>query len=135
LTAVAPHRHRIRVRYGECDEQGVVFNAHYLAYVDDTLDTWLRMLERPYQTYGWDMMVKHAELTWHAPASVAELLDIDAEVVRWGTTSLDVRFDGAVGDRPVFTAVLTYVGVAPGTTDPVPPPDPIRRLLRATGAT
>ena len=32
------------VRYGECDQQGVVFNAHYLAYVDDALDQWLRVL-------------------------------------------------------------------------------------------
>ena len=24
----------LRVRYHECDQQGVVFNAHYLAYAD-----------------------------------------------------------------------------------------------------
>jgi acyl-CoA thioester hydrolase len=124
-----PHRHRIRVRYGECDEQGVVFNAHYLAYVDDALDTWLRALERPYTSYGWDMMVKHAEITWNGPARVAEVIEITAEVVRWGTTSLDIRFDGAIDERPVFTAVLTYVGVEPGTTTPTPPPEVVRRHL------
>jgi len=26
------YRHTVRVRYGECDMQSVVFNAHYLAY-------------------------------------------------------------------------------------------------------
>jgi acyl-CoA thioester hydrolase len=126
---MAPHRHRIRVRYGECDEQGVVFNAHYLAYVDDTMDTWLRQMDRPYQEHGWDLMVKRAELTWHNPARVADVLDVVAVVTRWGSTSLDLQFDGSVGDRPVFTAVLTYVGVAPGTTTPVPPPDAVRRHL------
>jgi acyl-CoA thioester hydrolase len=126
---VARHRHHIRVRYGECDEQGVVFNAHYLAYVDDTMDTWLRALDQPYTSYGWDMMVKRAELVWHGPARVAEVLDIDAEVVRWGSTSLDIRYDGAVDGRPVFTAVLTYVGVAPGTTVPVAAPEVIRGHL------
>ena len=30
------------VRYGECDQQGVVFNAHYMAYCDDASDRWLR---------------------------------------------------------------------------------------------
>ena len=30
----APLRHRLRVRYGECDAQGVVFNAPYLAWFD-----------------------------------------------------------------------------------------------------
>jgi acyl-CoA thioesterase FadM len=29
------YRHTIRVRYGECDMQRVVFNAHYFAYCDD----------------------------------------------------------------------------------------------------
>jgi acyl-CoA thioester hydrolase len=124
-----PHRHRIRVRYGECDQQGVVFNAHYLAYVDDTLDHWLRELDRPYTDYGWDMMVKHAEITWSGPARVAEVIEIDAEVVRWGSTSLDIAFDGAIDGRAVFRAVLTYVGVAPGTTTPTPPPDVVRRHL------
>jgi len=33
-----PYRHSIRVRYGEVDRQGVVFNAHYMAYMDDALE-------------------------------------------------------------------------------------------------
>ena len=31
------HTHRLRVRYGECDPQGVVFNAQYFAYFDVVL--------------------------------------------------------------------------------------------------
>lgn len=34
--------HRVRVRYGDCDMQGVVFNANYVAYVDDAMDMWLQ---------------------------------------------------------------------------------------------
>src|SRR6266513_1939321 len=33
-TAAAPLAYKLRVRYGECDPQGVVFNANYLAYFD-----------------------------------------------------------------------------------------------------
>ena len=33
----APFVHRLRVRYGECDAQGVVFNANYLMYFDVAL--------------------------------------------------------------------------------------------------
>ena len=36
------YRHALRVRYGECDMQQVVFNANYLAYIDDAIDTWMR---------------------------------------------------------------------------------------------
>ena len=32
-----PFTHHLRVRYAECDAQGVVFNAHYLAYFDTSL--------------------------------------------------------------------------------------------------
>ena len=32
---------QIRVRYAECDLQGVVFNANYLVYVDDIIERWL----------------------------------------------------------------------------------------------
>lgn len=30
------------VRYSECDQQGVVFNAHYLAYADEAVEHVLR---------------------------------------------------------------------------------------------
>jgi len=30
----APFVHRLRVRWSECDPQGIVFNAHYLAFFD-----------------------------------------------------------------------------------------------------
>ena len=32
-----PFTHRLRVRYAECDLQGVLFNANYLAYIDHTI--------------------------------------------------------------------------------------------------
>ena len=35
-------RHRFRVRYVDCDAQRVMHNAHYLAYVDDAVDSWFR---------------------------------------------------------------------------------------------
>ena len=56
-------------------------------------------------------------------------VDIDVVVTRWGTTSLDVGFTGTIGERALFRATVTYVGVEPGTTTPVPPPDEVRSLL------
>ena len=32
-----PFIYRLRVRYSECDLQGVLFNANYLAYIDHTI--------------------------------------------------------------------------------------------------
>ena len=55
-----PFRHELRVRYGEVDMQGHVFNAHYLAFVDDTLNAWLRKALGDYQAAGFDMVLKSA---------------------------------------------------------------------------
>jgi acyl-CoA thioester hydrolase len=125
----APFRHEVRVRYGEVDVQGHVFNAHYLAYVDDALDQWLRAALGGDYTDRLDMVVKKAELTWAGGAGFGDVLAVDVAVRRWGTTSFDVGFAGSVGERPVFDAVLTYVSVAPGTLDPAPVPDDVRAAL------
>ena len=109
--------------------QGVVFNAHYLAYCDDAVDTWLRTLGANFERSGWDIMLKKATIEWQGPAGIGDTLDIDVGVTRWGNTSLDVGFTGTVGDRAVFTATITYVGVAWGTKTPMAPPPEVRALL------
>jgi acyl-CoA thioester hydrolase len=123
--------HRVRVRYGEVDMQRVVFNAHYLAYCDDAVECWLQALDVQVGEIGWDFMLKKATIEWQGTATVHETIDIGVEVTRWGTTSFDVTFTGAVRDRPVFTNVITYVGVKLGTLDTMPPPDEVKRVLSA----
>ena len=70
-----------------------------------------------------------AVVDWQGSATVGEDLEIAVGVARWGNTSFDVGFAGAVGDRPVFVATLTYVGVKVGTKQPMPPPPEVRALL------
>jgi YbgC/YbaW family acyl-CoA thioester hydrolase len=127
------YRHEIRVRYGEVDMQRIVFNAHYLAYVDDASDSWMRsMFDGSFEDAGFDFVLKRADVTWHGTATIGEVIAIDVTPTRWGTTSFDVTFDGAVGDRPVFTAVVTYVSVTPGTTTAVPTPEHVRASIDAS---
>jgi acyl-CoA thioester hydrolase len=123
---MAPYVHHVRVRYGECDMQRVVFNAHYLAYCDDAADWWFRSLGALLEGGAWDVMVKKATVTWRGAARVHDDLAIAVSVSRWGTSSFDVRFEGTVGDLSVFTAELTYVAVSTGTTQPVRVPDEFR---------
>ena len=119
----------IRVRYGEVDRQGVVFNAHYLAYLDDVSDSWLRTLDADFESTGWELMLRRADLTWHGPAGVHDELVVTAEVARWGTTSFDMAFDVRVEDRVVLTATVYYVGVSVGDHEPMVPPQAIRAHL------
>jgi acyl-CoA thioester hydrolase len=117
---------QIRVRYNECDVQGVVFNANYLVYVDETLDRWIT------DTLGEDaidMVVQKATVEWHGPARRGELLELVPRIVRWGNTSYDMVVEGSVGDRRVFTATMVYINVVPGTKTPTPVPDHVRAAL------
>jgi YbgC/YbaW family acyl-CoA thioester hydrolase len=131
VTEVDPagYRHEIHVRYGEVDMQRVVFNSHYLAYCDDAVENWLKHLGVKVADFGWDFMLKRATIEWQGSATVNDRLDIDVAIDRWGKTSFDVGFTGAVGEEPVFTCTITYVGVELGTLNPVPPPPALRARL------
>jgi acyl-CoA thioester hydrolase len=125
----APYVHSIRVRYGEVDMQQVVFNAHYLAYCDDACETWLAARDVRPSSHGWDFMLKKATIEWAGAATVHDQLDITVEVARWGNTSFEVAFAGAVEGRPVFACAITYVGVRAGTRETMPAPAEIRAAL------
>jgi len=124
-----PFRHSIRVRYGEVDMQRVVFNAHYLAYCDDACESWVRDRGVRMLDNGWDFMLKKATVEWSGSATVGDTIDIDVAASRWGNTSFDVTFSGSVAGRPVFTAVITYVGVRLGTLETMAPPADVRSRL------
>jgi acyl-CoA thioester hydrolase len=119
---VAAYRHSIDIRYGECDRQGVVFNANYLAYGDDAMDHRMRSLNGAVWVESWDVMLKAARVVWHGPATWPERLDVDCGVCRWGRTSFDVAYVITVEGRPVADVVVTYVSVEAGTAEPVEPP-------------
>ncbi len=121
--------HQLQVRYGEVDQQGVVFNAHHLAWIDDAMDRWMRTLERDFETQGWDFMVRHAEIDWLAGATVGDVVDLALEVVRWGRTSFVVQVVATVGPQRIMQAEMTYVGIETGRSRPAPPPAEVRAHL------
>ena len=126
------YSHAVRVRYVDCDMQGVVYNAHYLTFVDDGFDCWLRALEADFEgVYGWEVMLKKAEIVWDGPAHFGETIDIGCEVTRWGTTSFDTTFTGVVQDRGVFQSTVTYVVVDHDEHQPMAIPDELRSHLGA----
>jgi acyl-CoA thioester hydrolase len=86
-----PFRHRIRVRWSECDLQGVVFYAHYLGYFDIAMTELWREAVQPYtemQDDGADMMVGEATIRYFGSARFDDEIDLIARVTRLGTTSM-----------------------------------------------
>lgn len=123
------HQHTICVRWGECDPQGVVFNAHYLAYLDDALETWLRPLRATPEARNWDVMLVRCNLEWYASLRSGDRLDMQVAIARWGRTSFDMGFTGSCQGRPVFGALVVYVSVEKESGRSVETPAPIREFL------
>ena len=130
------YRHSITVRYGECDMQGVVFNAHYLAYADDAIAQWFKAVLPADAMYvagnghaTFDFMVKKATVTWAGGSTFGDVLDLDCSVGRWGTTSFDVVVRGSVGGDERVEIVLVYVSVIPRTHTPCPVPETLKAVL------
>jgi acyl-CoA thioester hydrolase len=131
--------HTLRVRYGECDMQRVVFNANYFVYCDDAVDTWTRFAladelkksgtSTDLHAIGFDFMLKTTQLTWHAPVKFGDTLDMHCAVSRWGNSSFDVAINGSVDGKSRFDAVITYVSVDPKSQRPSPIPEIVKEAL------
>lgn len=85
--------HQIRVRFGEVDYQGIVFNAHYLAYFDVALTEYMRAAGITYaadvqERDENDFNVVKSVLELKQPARADDLLDVAAKIGRIGRSSL-----------------------------------------------
>jgi acyl-CoA thioester hydrolase len=84
-----PFRLLLRVRYNECDAQGIVFNARWGDYVDIAVAEYSRALfgsVDPAIT-GIDWRVVKQTTEWRAAARYDDVLDCRVSTVRVGTTS------------------------------------------------
>lgn len=114
------------VRYAEADQQGVVFNAHYLLYCDEAMGAFCArhdLLE-----FAELVRLKTSTLTWHAPARWGDVIDVYASVAGLGRTSITVQFEVLVGDRSCCTVETVYV-YADDAGQPQPIPDNVRQVL------
>ena len=129
-----PFRHRLRVRYSECDPQGVVFNAHYIAYFDVAMTELWRDTAGSYQEMlaaGTDMVVAEARVRYLAPARFDDEIDVEAEVVRMGNTGMTTQLTivRAEDDATLVEGELRYVFVDPASGAKKPMPDDVREAL------
>lgn len=120
------------VRFAECDQQGVAFNAHYLTWADEALNAWWAGIGLPYgalDAWGIEYYVKASALDWVSSARYGDTVAVDAELDRLGRTSLTVLFTVRVGERVCCTVRTTYVATADGR--PTPWPDDVRARVSA----
>ena len=125
----------LRVRYGECDAQKVVFNARYADYVDLATAEFLRALgyEHEIQTAELDYQLVKQTLEWRAPARYDQVLEISVAAKHLGTTSFtflsEFRIAGA--EAVIATAETVYVHVDTKTLKKQALPDSMREKFTA----
>ncbi len=127
MTESLPFRLLLRVRYGECDAQGIVFNARWGDYIDTAIAEYSRVLfggvDAAATGIDWRLVKQMTE--WHAPARFDDVLDIRVRTLRVGTTSfaLATEFLRHAEKTRLVSGETVCVMVQPvtGIKMPVPP--------------
>jgi acyl-CoA thioester hydrolase len=126
-------RFYLRVRYGECDAQKIVFNSRYSDYADIAGLEFLRAvgLGEAVTSGGLDYQVVKQTLEWKSSARFDQVLDISVRANHLGNTSFSLLTEIRVaGEESVFATVETvYVLVAAHTLVKMPLPADFRAAL------
>jgi len=125
---VDPFRLLLRVRYSECDAQGIVFNARWGEYIDVAASEYTRVLlgsVDPAVT-GVDWRLVKQTTQWRAPGRFDDVIDLRVSTLQIGTTSFVLATDARRHrDGLALVAcetVYVIVDVASGTKRPIPGP-------------
>ena len=125
-------RHQLRVRYGECDPQGVVFNANYFGFFDVAMTEFWRDAVGRYDDMveaGTDTVVAEARARFLAPARFDDVIELAPRVTRLGTTSMVLAVDVLRDGEPLVNGEMRYVFIEVATKAKTPIPDDVRRAL------
>jgi acyl-CoA thioester hydrolase len=113
--------HPLRVRWGEVDAQGVVFNPNYFVYSDVAALEFFRAAGVASDSDS-DMgqsYVVDAHATFRASARFDDLLDLHVFLTRIGRSSYAIRVDITRAGQTLVEVALTYVRAVDGVSMPL----------------
>ncbi len=121
--------HPLRVRWAECDAQGIVFNAKYFLYFDVGMTEYLRTLG--YQgDKTLEFFTVHSEADYRASAKFDDELEIGIRCARLGRTSMKLAAAIFRDGELLTEGSLTYVHAELNTQDKSPlPASFVERIL------
>ena len=127
---------QLRVRWAEVDMQKIVFNAHYLAYIDTAIAQYWREIGLPYpagyvERYANDVYLRKATVEYLGSARYDDLLAVCCRVGRLGRSSMTFQFEiyrdePEPAPAPLVTAELVYVNADPASMKAAPLPEELR---------
>ena len=132
---MVPFRLLLRVRYGECDAQQVVFNARYGDYVDVAATEFYRAVFGSYQAsldQGLDSQVVRMVTDWSAPARFDDVLQLEVSTLHLGNSSFSLQVDirRQANQAVIARSEVTYVMVDARTFSKRTIPDALRAQLQ-----
>lgn len=135
--SVQPFSFPVVPRYAEVDQQGVVFNAHYLTWFDEACTAFLDRLPVPYEGLladGLDFKVKHSEIDYLASVRWRDGVRIEVVCEHIGTTSFTIGFGvlctgSGAAEQLAVRGRNTYVVVSTGDWAKRPIPAAFRAAL------
>ncbi len=132
--------HRLRVRWAEVDMQKVVFNGHYLTYIDTAVAEYWRAIGLAYpegyvDKYANDMFLRKAAVEYLGSARYDDELAVHCRVAKLGRSSMTFVFEiwrerPEPSPAPLITAELVYVNAHPTTMKAAPLPEDLRARVR-----
>ncbi|WP_342431759.1 thioesterase family protein [Neobacillus sp. FSL H8-0543] len=123
--------HRLKVRYSEIDGQKIVFNAHYLTYIDVAVSEYFQsLLEHDFGT-TFDFVLAKSTLEYKRSAYLNDWLTIWCRMDKVGNKSMTMNFMITREDdaEPILLAEIIYVSVDPETMLTSPVPDFVRERI------
>lgn len=125
---------RQKIRYSDCDPQGIVFNGNYARYWDDAVTDWFEEAGfggEELGGIGTDVVTARLEMDFKAAATLGDVVETSMAVERFGNTSMTVAVETkrVSDDLVVVAGRAIYVFVDPDTFRPAPVPEAIKEGL------
>ena len=123
------------VPYYQVDQQGVVFNMWYLAWLDEAMSGFLASLGQPYDGLirdGVDVQLVHTDVDWRGSARWGDTAAVAVSADAIGATSFTLAFRVSVGDKVIATAKTVYVMIGTDGSGKRELPSALRRAFESS---
>lgn len=133
MAALTPETiHELRVRYNECDQVGIVFNANYLVYTDIVATEFFREHIGGYQALtdlGLDFALAEANIRFRRPLHNDEVFEVKASVSSITSRSLSMEFEFTRDGEQIAEISIAYVCIEKSSQIPHLIPESISSVL------
>ncbi len=130
--------HEIRVRYNECDPQGIVFNANYVMYVDLAVTELWRALFGGYALFvedtGVDVVVADLQLRFRASARFDDIISIGLAPALTSASSITTPFTIRREDTLLVEGSIRHVCVDATALTKIDAPSQLRDALNSSAS-